>query len=172
MTELDQVWSQMLGDAAAKAFASGQRDIADYLRLKAANDAVRSAGVGWLTDTVVEIAGQELREHKTLAIEREEPHDFAHGNSNMIGTLLTIRYGVRCLTVEAGWTRTPRDGIMLNGALAYARFTHFGMPKMSAELRLVHGETLPNWIDNGEAVTDTHALKRHLDILLDKRPIE
>jgi len=167
MTELDQVWSQMLSEAASKAIASGQRDIADYLRLKAANDAVRTGGVGWLIDTVVEIAGQAAREHNTITIEREDPYNFAHGNSNMVGTLLEIRYGVRCLTVEAGWTRTPSDGIMRNGALAFARLTHFGLPKMGSELRLIHSETLPNWIDKGESIIDTHALRRHLDILLD-----
>ena len=168
MTELDQVWSQMLGEAAAKAIASGQRDIADYLRLKAANDAVRTAGVSWLIDTVVEMAGHVARDHNTISIEREDPHNFAHGNSNMVGTILTVRYGVRCLTVEAGWTRTPSDGIMRNGALAFARLTHFGLPKLSAELRLIHGEALPKWIDKSEAVIDVDALKRHLNILFDK----
>jgi len=168
MTELDQVWSQMLGKAAANAVASGQHDIADYLRLKAANDTVRIAGVGWLIDTVVEIASEASAQHKLLLIEREDPHNFAHGNSNLVGTLVTVRYGVRCLMVEAGWTRTPNDGIMRNGALAFARLSHFGMPSLSSELRLVHGETLPNWIDKNGAITDCHALKLHLAILLDK----
>lgn len=166
MTELDQVWSQMLGEAATKALASGQHDIADYLRLKAANDAVRAAGVGWLIDTVVEIAGNAIRDHKTITIQREGPHNFAHHNSNMVGTLLTVRYGVRCLTVEAGWTRTPGDGIMRNGALAFAKIAHFGLPKYRAELRLVHGETLPNWIDKNDAVIDSGTLQNHIEILV------
>ena len=168
MTELDQVWSQMLSEAAAKAVASGEYDIANYLRLKAANDAVRTAGVGWLIDTVVEIAGQAVRDHSTISIERMEPHNFAHGHSNMAGTLLEIRYGVRCLTVEAGWARTPRDGIMRNGALAIARITHFGLPKMGAEFRLIHGETLPNWVSKTNGVIDSTELQRHFDIFLDK----
>lgn len=166
MTELDQVWSQMLGEAATKAIASGQRDIADYLRLKAANDVVRTVGVGWLIDTVIEIAGNAMRDHNTITIEREDPHNFAHGNSNMVGTLLTVRYGVRCLTVEAGWTRTPSDGIMLGRALAIANIAHFGLPKHRAELRLAHGETLPNWVDKNDAVIDSGTLQSHIEILV------
>lgn len=158
----------MLGDAAAKAIASGERDIADYLRLKAANDAVRAAGVAWLIDTFVEIAGQATREHSLITIERFDPHNFSHGHSNMVGTLLDIRYGVRCLTVEAGWTRTPRDGIMRNGALAHAHIKHFGLPKMGAELRLVHCETLPNWLSKSGLVIDSGELRRHFEIFLDK----
>lgn len=168
MTELDEVWSQMLSDAEAKADASGKRDVAEYFRLKAKNDAVRSAGVKWLIDSIVEIAGHAMREHNTIIIAREEPHNFGHGNSNMVGTLVTVRYGVRCLTVEAGWTRTPRDGIMRKGALAFARLSHFGLADMSVELRLIHSETLPNWIDKDGTVIDSCLLKRHLDILLDK----
>jgi len=168
MTELDSLWSEMLVEAAAKAIDSGQPDIADYLRLKAANDAIRSIAVGWLVDTLLEIAGKAVRDHAAMIIEREEPHNFAHGNSNLVGSLLRIRYGVRCLTVETGWTRTPRDGIMKNGALAMARITHFGLPEKGTELRLVHSETLPNWLDKTGNTVDSSELRRHMDTLLDK----
>lgn len=168
MTELDSLWSEMLGEAAAKAIDSGQRDIADYLRLKAANDAIRSIGVGWLVDTILEIAGQAVRDHAAIIIEREEPHNFAHGTSNMVGSLLRVRHGVRCLTVEAGWARTPRDGVMRARALAIARITHFGLPKMRAEFRLVHSETLPKWLDKTDAVVESADLRRHFDVLLEK----
>src|SRR4051812_28331845 len=129
MTELDQLWSQMLEKAAANAVHSGNREIADYLHLKAANDAIRAVGVGWLIDTIIQIAGHAVRQHPAITIEREEPHNFARGNSNMVGSLVRVRHGVRCLTAEAGWTRTPGDGIMTGGALAFARITHFGLPK-------------------------------------------
>ena len=168
MTELDSLWSEMLGEAAAKAIDSGHNDIADYLRLKAANDAIRSIGVGWLVDTILEIAGQAVRDHAAIIIEREEPHSFARGNSNMVGSLLRLSHGVRCLTVEAGWTRTPRDGIMHGRALAFARISHFGLPKKGAEFRLVHSETLPNWLDKTGNTVDSSELRRHLDTLLDK----
>ena len=168
MTELDHVWSEMLGKAAAKAIDSGRRDIAEYLRLKATNDAIRTIGVGWLLDTIVEIAGQAARKHAAITIEREEPHNFARGSSNMVGSLVHVRHGVRCLTVEAGWTRTPLDGVMRKGALAFARITHFGLPKSGAEFRLVHGETLPNWLDETDAIVDSGELRRHFDVFLGK----
>jgi len=168
MTELDQVWSEMLSNAAAKAIDRGNRDVVDYLRLKAANDAIRAAGVGWVLDTIIEIAGGAVRAQAAIAIEREEPHNFAHGNSNMVGSRINVRNGVRCLTVEAGWTRTPRDGVMRGRALAVAIISHFGLPKMRAELRLVHSETLPRWIDETDTVVDSSELRRHFDVLLGK----
>ena len=168
MTELDHVWAEMLAKASTKAQDLEFRDIAEYLRLKAANDTVRGIGVGWLVDTIIEIAGQAVRSHAAITIEREEPHNFADGNSNMVGSLLRVSYGVRCLTVEAGWTRTPRDGIMRNKALAMARITHFGLPEKGTEFRLVHSETLPNWLDKTGNTVDSSELRRHLDTLLDK----
>ena len=166
MTELDQVWSEMLDKAAADALHLGKSDIAAYLRLKAANDTIRSIGVGWLIDTVFEIAGGAVRRHAAITIEREEPHNFTHGNSNMAGSLLCVSYGVRCLTLEAGWTRTPGDGIMKNGALALARITHFGLPTKGAEFRLVHGENLPNWLDERNVMVESNVLQHHFDLLL------
>ncbi|MFN0277434.1 MAG: hypothetical protein ACKVRN_02415 [Pyrinomonadaceae bacterium] len=167
MTELDQVWSELLDKAASKAHHQGHSDIAEYLRLKAANDAVRGIGVGWLIDTILEIAGQAVRQNAAITIEREEPHNFAHGNANMVGSLLRLSYGVRCLTVEAGWTRTPRDGIMKNGALALARITHFGMPKKGAEFRLVHGDKLPNWLNEKNHKVESNDLSHHIDVLFE-----
>lgn len=164
MTELDHVWSKMLADALPE--ASG--DVAEYLRLKATNDAIRTAGVGWLFDTMIEIAGREMRARPNLTIERIEPHSFKHGNSNMVGRLVSFRLGVRCLDVEAGWARTPSDGIMRNGSLAVARLSHFGEPKHGAELRFVHGDSLPNWLDPDGMAADGVFLENHIAILLDR----
>ena len=162
MTELDRVWSKMLEDAGTR--ASG--DVAEYLRLKATNDAIRTAGVGWLFDTMIEIAGREMRARPHLNVEIVEPHSFKHGNSNMVGRLVSFRLGVRCLTVEAGWARTPSDGIMRNGSLAVARLSHFGKPKHGSELRFVHGEDLPNWLDSSGNVADPTLFEEHFTILL------
>ncbi len=162
MTELDNVWSKMLEDALPT--ASG--DVAEYLRLKATNDAIRTAGVGWLFDTIIEIAGREMRERPHLNIERVDPHSFKHGNSNMVGRLVSFRLGVRCLTVEAGWVRTPSDGIMRQGSLAIARISHFGKPEQRAELRFVHGDELPNWLDADGGVADSVLFEEHFAILL------
>ena len=166
MTELDQVWSKMLGDAASEAGQSGRRGVADYLRLRATNDAIRAAGVQWLFDAMIEIAGVEMGKRVGISIEREEPYNFARGSSNMVGSLLEVRQGVRCLTVEAGWARVPADGIMYAGALAYARIRHFGIPRAGRELRLVHADILPSWLGEDDAVIDSHELRRHVELLL------
>lgn len=166
MTELDQIWSQMLSDSAVEAGDIGRQHVAEYLRLRATNDAIRNAGVGWLFDTVIEIAGCAMRDRPGITIEREEPHNFTRGSSNMVGSLIEIRQGVRCLTVEAGWARTPRDGIMQKGALAYARITHFGLPKSGAEIRLVHAESLPRWLGEDDTAIDSSELQRHFDVFL------
>lgn len=166
MTELDQIWSKMLIDASVRADVADRQHVAEYLRLRATNDAIRTAGVGWLFDTVIEIAGPAMRDRFGITIERIEPHNFPRGLSNMVGSLLEVRQGVRCLTVEAGWVRTPRDGIMQKGALAYARITHFGLPREGAEIRLVHGESLPTWLSEDGAVIDSREIKRHFKVFL------
>lgn len=167
MTELDQVWSQMVGDAFASASKAGQQSVADYLRLRATNDAIRTAGVGWLFDAFIEVAGNATRKYPNVDITREEPHNFPFGNSNMVGSLLSIRNGVRCLTVEAGWTRTPRDGIMHEGALAAARITHFGLPKEGVECRLVYADVLPVWLAASGLALDSREVSRHIDVFLE-----
>lgn len=163
MTELDRVWSKMLEDAGTR--SSG--DVAEYLRLKASNDAIRTAGVGWLFDTMIEIAGREMRARPHLNVEITEPHNFKHGNSNMVGRLVSFRLGVRCLDVEAGWARTPSDGIMRNGSLAVARFSHFGQPKHNSEFRFVRREPLPAWIGPDDEDADSRLFETHFSILLD-----
>ncbi len=165
MNELDQIWFRMLDEATARAERTGRGDVAEYLRLKATNDAIRTAGVRWLTDTFIEIASAQ-RMRPGITIGHDEPYNFANGTSNMVGSRLEICQGVRCLTVEAGWARTPSDGIMQKGALAFARISHFGMPKLRADLRLVHTDTLPNWIGDGGAVIDSGELGRHFELFL------
>lgn len=163
MTELDQIWSQMLGEAAIKAGADGRRHVADYLRLKATNDVIRTAGVAWLFDSMAEIALADTR--NGLTVEREESHSFERGSSKMVGSRLNVRLGVRCLSLEAGWARIPSDGIMQNGALAYARIKHFGMPK-AAELRLVLTESLPSWLDESDSAIESSFLAEHFKLLI------
>ena len=166
MTELDQVWFRMLDEATVRADQAGRDDVAEYLRLRATNDAVRTRGVNWLFDTLIEIAAPAMSRYRSLTIERDEPHNFARDSSNMVGSHLQIRHGVRCLTVEAGWARTPSDGIMHNGSLAFARISHFGMPMAGAEIRLVHADSLPNWLSDDDTVIDSGELARHFELFL------
>ncbi len=145
MNELDEMWSQMLSQALESARVSGRHDVADYLNLKATNDAIRQTSVRWLFDTLIEIASEANRSNLSVSIEKSEPHSFAYRGANLVGSLIRFRYGVRCLTVEAGWTRTPTDGFMRGGALAFARLTHKGMPKANAEIALTTSNEAPVW---------------------------
>lgn len=170
MTELDQFWSAMISQAAARALDSGRGDIVDYLRLRAANDAIRTEGVKWLFDSAIEIAANITRIGPSLNIERAEPHSFARGSSNMVGSKLSVQHGVRCLTIEAGWTRTPSDGIMRGGVLAAARLVHFGISRSNADLSLIYSGELPIWhFDDGEGTRRPVRLvdlNRHFDLLV------
>ena len=168
MNELDEIWSQMLEAAIAGSEAAGHADVAEYLRLKATNDAIRRRSVAWLFDSMIEIVAEADPEFVRFSVERVEPHNFAFRGANMAGSLLRIRQGVRCLTLEAGWTRTPSDGFMRGGALAQARITHFGMPREDRDLMLVRGTDLPEWYEaekKGTAdVFGSADLRRHFAI--------
>ncbi len=145
VNELDQIWSEMLSQAAEKARADSRHEVADYLDLKASNDLVRTAGLSWLFQTLIEHTASANRSGTQIVIERSEPHSFLFKGANIVGTSLSFRYGVRCLTTEAGWTRTPADGFMRGGGLAVARLRHFGIPKANIELALTMGRETPVW---------------------------
>lgn len=170
MNELDEVWSEMLASAIANAEASGRRDVADYLSLKAANDTIRQAGVKWLMDSAIELATDASRQKPSIVIETESPYTFAFKGANLVGSLLRVRQGVRCLTIEAGWTRTPNDGFMRGGALAFARITHFGMAKAGADLMLARPGDAPHWFampgDETRVQIDSSNIRDHFQIFL------
>lgn len=147
MNELNEIWQRMMQEATVKAKESGRSDVADYLLLKANNDAIRAKSCRWLFDSFLELSEEAGKQGIRLDIENENPHRFAIGHSTMVGSLLRFRLGVRNLTVEAGWTRTPADGFMRGGALAHARISHFGMVKANAELLLFRqNDNMPEWV--------------------------
>jgi len=170
MNELDEFWSEKLAAAIASARESGRGDLADYLQLKAANDSVRQAAVDALFSGVIELALSDEHRPKNIAVERESPHSFHHRGANLAGSLVRLRYGVRCLTIEAGWTRTPSDGFMRLGALAFARLTHFGMPEANAEFMLKNADHGHLWtaIRNEKAAFNVRAehMAQHFKLLL------
>ena len=173
MNEQDEVWVKLLDEAAVRVKSDERSDVAEYLSLRAANNEIRAAGVKWLLDSSLAIAAEFNREkNASIAIEQENPHDFTFGNSNLVGLLLCLRQGVRCLTLEAGWTRTPDDGFMRNGALACARISHFGIAKANEELILIRKDNLINWFavdqENKRNLFDSRNLQRHFEIFLDK----
>jgi len=163
MDELDESWAQMLIAASERAAVQGRGDVAEYLRLKATNDTIRAAGVKWLLDAFITTA---FELNRSLQIDREEGHTFAHGSSTMAGTRLMIRYGVRCLEIEAGWTRTPSHGIMREAALARANILHFGRGRDNESIKLVHGADLPEWRTADGELFLLEAVRRHVLRLL------
>ena len=171
MNELDEVWAQMLTEALAKARLSGNQDVAAYLALKAGNDLVRQASVQWLFDASLEIAAfANQNEGRNIHIENKNLHRFQFKDATLAGSLLSLRQGVRCLTLEAGWTRTPSDGFMRGGALAVARILHFGISKHNAELFLIRENNTPGWffVDENDRRKsfDSRNLNEHFQIFL------
>jgi hypothetical protein len=171
MEELDVVWTNFLKEAAARVGEGDRNDVADYLELKSTNDFLRSTSVQWLFESVAEIASEANRNNANLTFEKKHPHSFTIGNSNLVGWLVRFCQGVRCLSVEAGWTRSPSDGFMRGGALAVGRVTHFGMAKQNVELNLLKIENAPVWFatDRNGKRTEFHSnhLQNHFRIFLD-----
>ena len=170
MNELDEIWEQKINASINKARQDGREDIADYLALKISNDAVRATGVKWLFDALTEIASFANRNNLNITMESKNPHRFSFGNSSLVGSLLRLRQNVRCLTLEAGWTRTPNDGFMRGGALACAKLTHFGVSKHNAELLLINSDKLLKWISvdikGGRHLFDSTQLNEHFKIFI------
>ena len=120
--------------------------MADYLSLRAANDLARTTGIDWLLESFVALAGEANRAGAGIGLTRGASHRFRVGQSTMVGAVLTLRAGVRTLTVEAGWPRVPGDGIVRGGGLACARVGHFGNPKANEDLLLVQSNNdAPQW---------------------------
>lgn len=151
MSELDAEWERRVAEAAGRARETGRGDVADYLLLRAANDEARAFGVAWLVDAFHAMAGEANRAGASVTATTDDAHRFRAGNSTMVGQRLTLRAGVRSVTVEAGWPRTPRDGIVRGGGLAFARVSHFGDGAAGEELLLVRaGDDAPQWVSHAE----------------------
>ena len=175
MDEFDAELERRLAEAHRQARTQGRNDVADYILLRAANDKLRADGVAWLVETFVALAAEANRAGASLTLERGgggDAHRFQVGNSTMVGTRLVLRAGIRALTVEAGWPRTPRDGIVRGGGLGYARVSHFGDRTAGEEFLLVQGETgaPPRWfaLETTGARTELQAerLRRHVERVL------
>lgn len=166
MNDPDQGWHELLAMKIEQARSSGRHDIADYLTLRQSNDAIRHAAVNWLFDSFIEFAMEANRRQPAVLVEREEPHEFDFRGARMVGSLVRVRFGVRNLTVEAGWTRAPSHGFMRGGALAVARLTHFGLPKSGVELELLKGDASAIWQSTTGDTFDLEQVAEHLEILI------
>ena len=145
--ELDEAWGQALAEAERRATAAGRRDVAEYLRLRTSNDLLRQTGIEWLLNTFTILAGQANRRGASIQISKEDLHRFPVGNATMVGPLLTLGFGVRALSIEAGWPRTPADGFVRGGGLACARIRHRGKKSVDENLMLVRSDKdAPRWM--------------------------
>jgi hypothetical protein len=171
MSELDEAWAAALSEAELKARQAGRKDIADYLSLRNSNDLLRKAGVDWLLAGFMSVAAEANRAGASIQIKRAEGHRFRTGASTMVGHMLTLTNGVRTLYVEAGWPRTPRDGVVRGGGLATATIRHLGIRKANEELLLAKSSTgSPAWKSLARKHTFLHEadIQRHVRILLDQ----
>jgi hypothetical protein len=170
--ELDEAWAAALAEAENRARNAGRADVAEYLSLRNSNDLLRKAAVEWLFSGFTRLAGEANRAGASLQIASQEGHRFRVGNSTMVGSLLTLTNGVRMLFIEAGWPRTPRDGIVRGRGLACANIRHLGISSANENLLLAKTSSgAPNWVSStmksAGVVVHESDLRRHLAILLD-----
>lgn len=170
MSELNEVWEQDLNTVIKLAEEANRLDIADYLSLRVSNDKIRTESIKWLFDTVDEIVSAFNEHGAKISFEQKEKHRFKFGNTNLSGSLLKLQQGIRCLTVEAGWTQVPSDGFMRGGALACANITHFGFGKMDEELVLLKFEDKVQWFSVVDERTRSHfdmrSFRQHFEVFL------
>lgn len=164
MIELEEMWTIALSAAEQRARELGRGDAFDYLALREINDAARRVGIEWLFDTFLAVATEANRRGLNLTIEKSDAdgaapgeksdaHSFAVGSATMRGAFLRLRAGIRSITVEAGFPRTPQDGFVRGNGLACARVSHFGMPRENADLLLIRPsdqKKSPTWFLIGE----------------------
>ena len=171
MSELDEAWAAALSEAERRAKLAGRRDVAEYLSLKNSNDLLRKAGIDWLLAEFTSLAAEANRGGASIQISTQEGHRFRTGTSTMVGYLLTFTNGIRTLYVEAGWPRTPRDGIVRGGGLACANIRHLGIRTANEELLLAKSNTGgPTWQSLSRRHNSLHRsdMRRHLALLLDR----
>lgn len=143
--EFDAEYGRLMEDAQQRAKERGRGDVADYLSLRATNDSARRGAVEWLLGAFSSAAGELNRVGAGITFTRTDAHRFRVGSSTMVGPRLVMRLGVRELVLEAGWPRTPRDGIVRGGGLASARISHFGDAASGEDLLLLPSGDEPRW---------------------------
>ena len=171
MSELDEAWELALAEAKRRAHAAGRADIAKYLALRARNDLLRRTAIDWLVDTLTAFAADANRRGAAIQIELSDAHNFRVGPATMVGTKLTLRHGVRALSIESGWPRTPRDGIVRGNGMACANLKHLGRPRRNAQLLLTRSASgVPQWLiiegtESRSPLSEEH-LREHISLLL------
>ena len=171
MIDLDEAWEIALAEATERARGAGRADIARYLDLRQRNDLLRRAATNWLHEQVTAMAADANRKGAAIQIERNTEHRFRRASATMVGAQLVLRQGVRTLTVESGWPRAPRDGVVRGNGLACANIKHLGRPRLNVELMLVSSKSgSPQWFvldDDQRTLLTESDLRRHVARLLE-----
>jgi len=170
MNDLEDAWELALAEAAQRAQRTGRADIARYLDLRRRNDLLRRTAIDWLNAAFTSLAADANRSSAGIQIERHEDHRFRRGPATMVGTAVIFRRGVRALTIESGWPRTPRDGIVRGDGLACANIKHLGRARLNDELVLAKTKNeSPQWYvqkDDQRSPLNDSILRRHFSILI------
>lgn len=163
-------WTGMLDDPSFRELFSGRGVIADYIKLRDRNDEIRTKAVEILFSAIGALVHEAEKKGVALSSEEFDECSFEQRPARVTGPGLRIRHGVRCLTVEAGWTRVPSDGVMGEGALALARLSHFGFPEKTTVLYLLIFEERPRWFTIGRdgirRSFEAEELVQHLQLLI------
>jgi hypothetical protein len=151
--------------------SNARADITRYLDLRTKNDLLRRTAIDWLTATLTSLAGEANRRGAGIQIERQESHSFRRGSATMVGSQLTLRRGVRALSLETGWPRKPGDGFVSGAGLACANLKHFGRTRANAELLLARSANgRPQWliIEKTQTISPLteSQIRQHLSVLL------
>ncbi len=167
MNEFEQKWLEMLEKAKEKAKREANHLLLEYLELRSANEKIRLEASKALLETFFYSAHSKLLEGFDLRFNTKSWHQFEMRQAHLTGFCLDICFGVRKLTIEVGWTRTPKDGFMRQGALAYSRISHLGKPEHNKELLLLD-RNKPLWFfaDNLQKLFEESEAMVHLNILL------
>jgi len=165
MNDLEEAWEVALAEASRRAQGAGRADIARYLDLRRRNDLLRRIAIDWLNGAFTALAADANRVNSGIQIERQDEHRFRRGPATMVGSRLIFRRGVRALTIESGWPRAPKDGIIRGDALACANIKHLGRARMNDELVLVRNKAdSPQWFvlkDERRVTLNDAFLRRH-----------
>ncbi len=170
MNDLEEAWEVALAEATQRARGAGRADILRYLDLRRRNDLLRRAATDWLHEAFNSLAADANRTGAAIQTEIHDEHRFRRGPATMVGRQLTLRKGVRTLTIESGWPRGPRDGVVRGNALACANIKHLGRARMNQELVLVSSaKGSPQWFilrDDERTLLTESDLRKHLAILV------
>lgn len=113
--------------------------LADYLRLKEANDQLRERAKQWLFETLGRLIAETNRSFsdqpgQAMIQVGFQPREFKADRATMVGEAMAARYRMNTLLVEVGWPRLPEHGFLTSQGLARGRISLSPNPTIDASL--------------------------------------